>query len=127
MKFITDRLLKRGLISQEDFSFFKITRTVREAVAEILQFYKIYHSARWVGERFVIRMNDRLSKESIVNLNRHFADILRKGEIVQGAALPQEKNEPEIWDLPRLIFIPFRSRFGRFRELIDAINSSSTV
>ena len=127
MKFITDRLLKRGLISQEDFSFFKITRTVREAVAEILHFYKIYHSARWVGERFVIRMNDRLSKEAIIELNEQFGDILRKGEIVQGTALPEEKNEPEVWDLPRLIFIPFRSNFGRFRQLIDAINSSSTA
>jgi uncharacterized protein (TIGR00730 family) len=127
MEFITDRLLKRGLISEEDLSFFKITRTVREAVAEILHFYKIYHSARWVGERFVIRMNDRLSKNAIVDLNKQFADILRRGEIVQSTALSEEKNEPEIWDLPRLILTPFRNNFGRFRQLIDAINSSSTV
>jgi uncharacterized protein (TIGR00730 family) len=127
IKFITDCLLKSGLISEEDFSFFKITHNVPDAVAEILNFYKIYHSARWVGERFVIRMNNRLSKAAVVNLNRQFADIVRKGEIIQGTALPQEKNEPEIWDLPRLIFTPFRSRFGRFRELIDAINSSSTA
>jgi uncharacterized protein (TIGR00730 family) len=127
MKFITDRLLKRGLISKEDFSFFKITHTVREAVAEIVHFYKIYHSARWVGERFVIRINDRLSKGAVAKLNREFADIVRKGEIIQGSALTQEKNEPEIWDLPRLILTPFRSRFGRFRQLIDAINSSSTA
>jgi uncharacterized protein (TIGR00730 family) len=127
MEFITDRLLKRGLISEEDLSFFKITRTVREAVAEILHFYKIYHSARWVGERFVIRMNDRLSKNAIVDLNKQFADILRKGEIVQATALPQEKNEPAIWDLPRLILTPFRNNFGRFRQLIDAINSASTA
>jgi len=127
MKFITDRLLKSGLISEEDFSFFKITHTVPDAVAEILNFYKIYHSARWVGERFVIRINDRLSKAAIIKLNKEFADIVRKGEIVQGTALPQEKNEPEIWDSPRLIFTPFRTRFGRFRQLIDAINSSSTA
>jgi uncharacterized protein (TIGR00730 family) len=127
MKFITDRLLKRGLISKEDFSFFKITHTVREAVAEILHFYKIYHSARWVGEQFVIRMNDRLSKNAIADLNEEFADILRKGKIVQTTALPQEKNEPEIFDLPRLILTPFRNNFGRFRQLIDAINSSSTA
>jgi hypothetical protein len=127
MKFITDRLLKRGLISQEDFSFFKITRTIPEAVEEILHFYKIYHSARWVGERFVIRINDRLSKKAITNLNQQFADILREGEIVQRSALSQEKNEPEILHLPRLILIPFRNNFGRFRQLIDAINSSSTV
>jgi uncharacterized protein (TIGR00730 family) len=125
MKFIRDRLLKSGLISKEDFSFFKITHNVREAVAEILNFYKIYHSARWVGERFVIRINDRLSKAAIIKLNREFGDIVRKGEIVQGTALPQEKNEPEISDSPRLIFTPFRTRFGRFRQLIDAINSSS--
>jgi hypothetical protein len=127
MKFITDRLLKRGLISEEDFSFFKITRTIPEAVEEILHFYKIYHSARWVGERFVIRINDRLSKKAITNLNQQFADILRVGEIVQRSALSQEKNEPEILHLPRLILIPFRNNFGRFRQLIDAINSSSTV
>jgi hypothetical protein len=72
-------------------------------------------------------MNDRLPEKAIVNLNEQFADILRKGEIVQGSALPQEMNEPEIWDLPRLILIPFRDNFGRFRQLIDAINSSSTV
>jgi uncharacterized protein (TIGR00730 family) len=127
IKFITDHLLKAGLISEEDFSFFKITRHVREAVREILHFYKIYHSARWVGERFVIRMNDRLSKKAIVHLNEHFADILRRGGIVQGGALSQEKNEPEIQDLPRLILTPFRGRFGRFRQLIDAINSSSVA
>src|SRR5213595_3142744 len=57
MKFVTARLLKRGLISEEDLSFFKITHTVQQAVAEILHFYKIYHSARWVGERLVIRIN----------------------------------------------------------------------
>src|SRR5438105_1866533 len=127
MKFITDRLLKSGFISEEDFSFFKITHSVPDAVAEILNFYKIYHSARWVEERFVIRMNHRLSKDAVSNLNKQFADIVRKGEIIQGTALSQEKNEPEILGLPRLIFTPFRSRFGRFRQLIDAINSSSTA
>src|SRR5437899_13091112 len=124
MKFITDRLLKSGFISPEDLSFFKIMHDVREAVAEILEFYKIYHSARWVGERFVIRINNRLSKQAIVDLNQKFADIVRRGNIIQAAALRQEKNEPEVWDLPRLILTPYRSRFGRVRQLIDAINSS---
>jgi len=44
---------------------------------------------------------------------------------VQGNALRQEKNEPEIWDLTRLILTPYRNNFGRFRQLIDAINASS--
>jgi len=125
MKFVTEHLLKLGFVSPEDFSFFKIVPNVREAVAEILQFYKVYQSARWVGERLVIRICDRLSKKAIIDLNDKFADIVRSGEIVQGTALRQEKNEPEIWNLPRLILTPYRRSFGRFRQLINAINSST--
>jgi uncharacterized protein (TIGR00730 family) len=123
--FLSERLLRFGFVSPEDFSFFKITRSVREAVEEILQFYKVYHSARWVGERFVIRINARLRQTAVASLNAQFADIVRKGQIVQGAALPQEKNEPELANLPRLIFMPYRGRFGRFRQLIDAINAAA--
>src|SRR5438105_5517074 len=125
IKFLTGQLLNLGFISPEDFSFFKIMDNAREAVAEILQFYKIFHSARWVGKRLVIRISYRLSKNAIVDLNKKFADIVESGEIVQDVALRQEKNEPEIWDLPRLIFTPDRNRFGRLRQLIDALNSSS--
>jgi len=47
---------------------------------------------------------------------------LRRGAIVQSKALPQERNEPEILSLPRLVLTPHRRSFGRFRQLIDAIN-----
>lgn len=127
MKFLTNRLLRSAFISPEDFSFFKIMHNVRDAVQEILQFYKMYHSMRWVRERLVIRLNRALSKRAISDLNEKFAGVLRKGEIIQGAALREEKNEPEIWNLPRLILTPYRDRFGRLRQLIDAINSSTSV
>src|ERR1700738_4961071 len=61
MKFLTEYLFKLGLVSAEDFSFFKIARDVDEAAVEILQFYKNYHSTRWVGEQLVIRICQRLS------------------------------------------------------------------
>src|SRR6266568_46671 len=127
MKFLTGCLLTLGFISSEDFSFFKIVHNVKEAVAEILQFYKIYHSARWVGEKLVIRVCHRLSKKALIDLNQKFRDIVRSGEIVQRSALRQEKNEPEIWNLPRLILTPYRRSFGRFRQLIDAINLSPVM
>jgi uncharacterized protein (TIGR00730 family) len=122
MEFMTEHLSKFGFLSPEDLSFFKIISTVDDAVAEILHFYKVYHSARWVGEELVLRINRRLSNKALVDLNKQFADIVRAGEIVQGTALRQEKNEPEIWDLPRIILTPHRRNFGRFRQLIDAIN-----
>src|SRR5207302_7293543 len=116
---------KLGLVAPEDFSFFKIVHDVDEAVAEILQFYKVYHSARWVGEQLVLRISRPLAKSAVVDLNKNFADLIREGAIVQGSALRQEKNEPEIWNLPRLILTPYRNNFGRLRQLIDAINLAS--
>jgi len=122
MRFLTDHLFKLGFVSPEDFHMFKICHDVEHAVSEILQFYKVYNSVRWVGEQLVIRMSQRLTDEALAKLNGQFADLVRKGDIVQRDALPQEKNEPEIWDLPRLVLHPHRKDFGRFRELIDAIN-----
>ncbi|HEX4638601.1 MAG TPA: TIGR00730 family Rossman fold protein [Chthoniobacterales bacterium] len=127
MKFQTEYLFKLGLVSREDFSFFKISNNVDEAVAEILQFYKVYHSTRWVREQLVLRICRPLTERAVADLNKKFADLLREGEIVQGSALPVEKNEPEIWKLPRLILTPYRNNFGRFRQLIDAVNASSVA
>jgi uncharacterized protein (TIGR00730 family) len=124
MQFLTNRLLKFRFISEEDFSFFKIKHSTQDAAAEITQFYKVFHSARWVGERFVIRLNRTLSNEALVDLNNRFDDIVRLGKIVQRTAIPKENDELETLGLPRLVFTPIRSRFGRFRQLIDAINSS---
>ena len=124
MKFLTDYLLKIGFVSEDDFRFFKIVHHVDQAVNEILNFYKNFHSMRWVGDKLVIRMTKRLTSVAIRDLNENFSDLVSKGEIIQGSALRMEKNEPEIWDLPRLILTPYRRSFGRFRQLIDAINSS---
>lgn len=122
MKFLTEHLFKLGLIGPEDFYLFKIAHDAPEAVREILQFYATYHSARWAGDQLVLRINRQLAPTAVAELNEKFADLVRTGEIVQGKALRQEKNEPEIWNLPRLILTPHRRAFGRFRQLIDAIN-----
>lgn len=122
MKFVTDHLLKLGYVSPDDFYLFKVARDAPEAVSDILQFYRTYHSSRWVREQLVIRINRRLKRESVAELNRQFRDLIRTGDIRQRSALAPEKNEPEIWELPRLVMTPYRRSFGRFRQLIDAIN-----
>lgn len=126
-QFLTKRLLKFGFISEEDFAFFKIKHTAQDAAAEITQFYKVFHSARWVGERYVIRLNRLLADEAIADLNKQFKDTVRTGQIVQRLAPGKEEDGIEHGDFPRLIFTPVRSRFGRFRQLIDAINSSKLI
>lgn len=124
LEFITEHLFNYGYIDSEDFHLFKIVPNVREAVREIVQFYRVYQSARWVGEQLVIRITKKLSDSALAELNADYSDIVRTGEIIQRGALRQEKNEPEIWHLPRLVLKPHRRSFGRFRQFIDAINAT---
>ena len=127
MRFLKEHLLGQGLISPEDFNFIKIAHTVEDAVAEIARFYVNYQSSRWVGSRLVYRLKNKLTEKALAELNAEFADMLRSGVIEQGDALPREANQPEISDLPRLVFMPHRTAFGRYRKLIDAINRAETV
>jgi uncharacterized protein (TIGR00730 family) len=120
--FLGEYLLKLGLVSQDDFHFFKMTDSVDEAIAEILRFYKNFHSYRWVGQRLVFRLQKKLTEAAVEKLDADFPDFLVDGRIIQGTALPEERNEPELSELPRLILTPHRRNFGRFRKLIDEIN-----
>jgi uncharacterized protein (TIGR00730 family) len=123
-QFIQEHLLKKRLISPEDLNLFKITDSAETAAQEVLGFYKIYHSSRFVGEEFVMRLNKAISDETIEKLNKEFADLSEDGKIISSSATPEESNEPELIDLPRLIF-HFNCRdWGRLRQMIDFINAS---
>ena len=126
MSFLAEYLLKLGLVSTDDFHLFKIAHDVDHAVAEIENFYKVFRSYRWVGSRMVIRLQKRLSDKAVQDLQAQFADLLNGNAIVQCGALPEEQNEPELADVPRLVVLPQRKNFGRFHELINAINLSET-
>lgn len=124
-RFLKENLLETGMISAEDLSLFRITSSVEEAVEEIHGFHRVFHSTRYVGRDLVIRIRERLSADALADLNRNFADLLAEGEIVQRTALPEEADEPEIAELPRLVF-RFNSRnHGRLRQLIDRVNGSA--
>ncbi len=121
-KFVTDYLLNLGLISKDDLNLFHGAANVDDAIAHILQFYKNYRSYRWVGNRMIVRLTHRITDSAVKKLTAEFADVVASGEIEQTSALPEEANEPEIADLPRLVFTPHRRNFGRIRCLFDGIN-----
>lgn len=123
--FIKNDLLRLKLISQTDFHLFKIFHDCDEAIAHILQFYRVFHSYRWVREKMVIRLNARLTGRSVEALNERFHDILA-GRIEQTTALPAERGDTETAALPRLVLTPGKKDFGMLRLLIDAINDSKT-
>lgn len=124
--FLGEYLLKLGLVSEPDFNLFKMTDNVDEAIAEITQFYRTYHSYRWVKQRMVFRLRKKLTTAAVEALKTEFADILTDGSVEQCEALPEEKNEPELATLPRLVLTPHRHNMGRIRRLIDAINLAPT-
>jgi hypothetical protein len=121
-QFLRGHLFERKLISEEDFSLFKITDDIEEAVHEVKHFYRVFHSYRWVKGQVAFRLQRRLSAAQLALLNESFADIVKSGIIMQEKALPEEQDEPNLAHLPRLVFTPHKRKYGRYREFINAIN-----
>ena len=123
-KFLEKQLLDGGMISPEDVSLYKITnRRGGSDFDEVLQFYRRYHSMRYVRDRLVFRLKERLSDDKLDSIQSEFADILVKGQFEQTSALPEEAGEPDLAGLPRLVFQFNRRGLGRLRRLINAVNS----
>ncbi len=95
------------------------------AVEETLKFYRVYHSMRYVNDTLVdAHYSAAFAHDDLDQINETFADIIVEGKIEQLAALPEEANEPELAQLPRLKLRFNRRNLGRLRMLIDAINDT---
>ena len=123
LRFTRDVLLSRGLISDYDLHLFKVTNSVDDAIAEVLNFYRVYHSMRFVRGDLLLRLQKPLSEPTLDRLGSEFKDIVKEGKLEQTSALPEEANEPNLAHMPRLKFRFDRHRLGRLRQLIDAINA----
>lgn len=124
LKFIKKTLLKRGLISAEDFSLFTITRDPAEAVQVIDEFYRVYHSSRFVNHTLVIRLNHPLTAGQLDTLEKEFLEIIEPGSSLQQvAALPEEQDQPDLLSLPRLTFEFNRRSYGLLKAFIRRLNS----
>ena len=122
--FLRRELLDYGYIDAADLDLFTITNSVEDAIDSIRRFYHRYHSMRFVGDRLVIRLNSRLAEDKLERLRADFTDILvPNGCIIQSGALPEEQNETDLLELPRLQIDFNRRDFGRLRLLIGAINT----
>jgi uncharacterized protein (TIGR00730 family) len=119
-QFLRQQMIARGFISPEDLQLFRITDDVSQAMAEILDFYRVFHSSRFVEQDLILRVRQPLPPSALAALEQDFADILR-GPLQQrqGPLLAEGDEWPTLW---RLI-LPFnRSRYGRLRQLINAVN-----
>src|SRR5262249_30984556 len=74
-RYVHDVLLARNLISPADMSLFKVTDAVDVAVAEVLTFYRVYHSMRYVHRDLVLRLQHRLPDALLERIRAEFPDI----------------------------------------------------
>lgn len=123
-KFIRSELLAGGMISEEDLNLYLVTESVEEAIAEMTGFYRVYHSMRYVRDRLVLRLFKRPSDELLEELNEEFGSILKSGTFELSEALPEERGEPEIADLTRLVMHFNRRNLGKLRRLINRLNAA---
>lgn len=123
ISFITEKLPERGFISNNDLSLLIRVNSIEQAADEILQFYRVYHSIRYVGDKTVLRLNKALSREEINSLNEKYSHILRSGEIEPSDPLPAEQKDEAFLDLPRLVMDFNRHDFGIFHEMLRFLNT----
>lgn len=124
-EFVRKQLLGRGMIGPDDLALYKMTDDVDEAVAEILRFFRVYHSMRYVHDELVLRLKCRPNETLLERINTDFPDILVDGRFTLGGPLPGEQDEPDLADLPRLSFHFNRRDLGRLRLLIDLLNAEA--
>ena len=122
LKFVRENLLDNGLIAPEDLSLLKITDDIDETVDEIMGFYSVYNSMRFVRGRLVLRLHRNPSDEFVESLNERFADILESGRIEKAEVHRLEADDEHLMDLPRIAFYFDRKSTGRLRQMIDVIN-----
>ena len=101
---------------------YQITDDTDQAVKWITRFYRNYHSMRFVRDLLVIRLNHAPSPSAIDGLNEDFADIVMGEKIHAVEATPEESEEHDAVELPRIAFGFNRRDYGRLREMIDVLN-----
>lgn len=123
---LSKNLEQRGLISPEDSNLYTITDDLAVACEAIRNFYHVYHSSRYVGPLFVMRLNHQLTDEQLDLLNQTYSDILLQGKIEKSSALPQEAQDATA-HLPRLVFHFDQRSLGRLYQMIHHINQLELI
>jgi hypothetical protein len=120
--FVRDNVLARGFILESDLALLRVATTPLEAVQEIERFYSNYVSARFVGERLVIRIRRAPDAQQLARLSAQFDNLTTKGEIEVIEPLPPEVRDNDDLAYARVALYPWHA-YGLIRQLIDELNA----
>jgi len=118
--YIEHSLLKRGWISEDDENLFFVTDDPAAAAKHVMDFYRNYHSARFVRDTQVLRIHRPITDEQLDKLNDEFGVLIKSGKLEQRGPLPEERRAHP--NLPRLAFESTKRDYGTLRLMIDRIN-----
>lgn len=118
-QYVREELLTAGMINKEDLSLYRVFDDPQAAAQHVLDFYRNYHSQRFVNDTLIFRMRRPLHDAQVEVLNEEFADLVKRGRIEQAGPMDREKRYR---DLPRLRFVFAKRAYGRLRLMIDRIN-----
>ncbi len=118
-QYVREELLTAGLINKDDLALYRIYDDPKAAAQHVIDFYRNYHSQRFVNDVLVLRMHRPLGDAQVEALNDEFADLVKEDRIAQAGPMDQEKRYR---DLPRLRFIFAKRAYGRLRLMVDRIN-----
>jgi uncharacterized protein (TIGR00730 family) len=121
-RFVADEVASRHLITPGDECLYRIVDRVEDAAAEVLGFYRNYHSLRWVGDELVLRLQVRPTEAEVAELSGRFVDVTRAPIRLLDGPLPAERRSDDFPELARIALRFDRMSYARLRELIDAVN-----
>jgi hypothetical protein len=101
-----------------------VTDDVDAAVADVVQFYRVFHSMLYLSDRLVFWLQQAPAASQLAEMKREFADILIDGKFELFNATTGEATDPDEAALVRLVFHFNRRNHGRLRMLIDLINAN---
>lgn len=125
--FATETLADQGYVSDEDRLLYLVTDDVGQACREITEFYRNYHSIRFVGDRLVVRLQSPPTDDELKTLNREYGDLCVSGEIERAEPRPSEVRDDDALDMARITMLFNRTHWGRFRALIDDLNGLASA
>jgi len=120
--YVSDHLLARGLISEQDLNLFSIHHDVKTAVHEVLRFFRVFHSSHRHRDGVSIWLWRPLDNDEIERINERFSDLMdgQKVSLVCSPKRPVMETGPDVLSC---INVPMNHRFqGRLRQMIDFIN-----
>ena len=126
VKFVKKGLLDNENISPEDLHLFRHFQNVSDAADYIHNFYRRYHSLRYIGDKVVVRLNSPLPDSLLADLEKEYKELLNNKGIQKSGPLPEEEDEPDLKDMPRLVFEANRHRPVDLYRLVRSLNREVT-